>query len=249
MDVDNITAAAACVIIIATVAEIMRQTRNRHRRVWVSDLLSSRNERGAVNNLLPQLEERRKEQQPPNELVPGPRSRVRGTYSNYMRMDEQCFDRLLNLVRPLIQKEDTVMRLAITPEQRLAVTLRYLATGATFTDLYYNFRISVSSLTTIIPETCEAIYTVLKDSYIKTPTTQDKWLSIASRIYSKWQFPNCIGALDGKHVILQKPWHAGSYYHNYKGTESIVLMALCDADYKYDIIIIIFLKYATFVNN
>ena len=79
MDVDNITAAAACVIIIATVAEIMRQTRNRQRRVWVSDLLSSRNERGAVNNLLPQLEERREEQQPPNELVSGPRSRVRGT--------------------------------------------------------------------------------------------------------------------------------------------------------------------------
>ncbi|CAB1340548.1 unnamed protein product [Coregonus sp. 'balchen'] len=42
-----------------------------------------------------------------------------------------------------------------------------------------------------------------------------------------------LSALNGKHVILQAPKHSGSYYHNYKGRNSIVLlMSLVDADLK-----------------
>lgn len=94
-------------------------------------------------------------------------SRIRGTFTNYFRLDENLFQELLTKVTPLIQKENTQMRKAVTPAQRLAVTLRYLATGCSYTELHYNFRISVSLLTTLIPEVCEAIYSVLKDDYMK----------------------------------------------------------------------------------
>lgn len=49
----------------------------------------------------------------------------------------------------------------------------------------------------------------------------------------KWQFPHCIGALDGKHISFQALKKDGSFFYNYKGTHSIVLLALVDADCRF----------------
>lgn len=58
-------------------------------------------------------------------------------YKNYLRMDEGTYYHLLEMVRPLIEKQDTMMRRAISPHERLTATLRFLATGRSFEDLKY----------------------------------------------------------------------------------------------------------------
>uniref|UniRef100_A0A1X7UBR9 DDE Tnp4 domain-containing protein n=1 Tax=Amphimedon queenslandica TaxID=400682 RepID=A0A1X7UBR9_AMPQE len=65
------------------------------------------------------------------------------------------------------------------------------------------------------------------------PRTQSEWRQIVEQFNSRWNFPHCCGALDGKHVNIIPPANSGSYYYIYKQRFSIVLMALVDADYKF----------------
>lgn len=88
-------------------------------------------------------------------------------FRNYLHMDETTYRHLLNLVTPVIQRNDTVMKLSITPHERLTATLRFLATGRNYEDLKFSTCISKSALSNIIPETCDAIYKVLKQEYLK----------------------------------------------------------------------------------
>ncbi|XP_022173853.1 protein ANTAGONIST OF LIKE HETEROCHROMATIN PROTEIN 1-like [Myzus persicae] len=130
-------------------------------------------------------------------------------------MSSQSFFELHNLIKNDTKKEDTNMRRSISTEERLAVTLRYLATGCTLTELHYSFRIGVSTLSSIIREMCKAIWTNLRITYMPEPKQED-WLKIADTFLNVTNFPNCIGAIDGKHIRIVKPAHSGSLYYNYK---------------------------------
>ncbi|CAH1961646.1 unnamed protein product [Acanthoscelides obtectus] len=115
-------------------------------------------------------------------------------------------------------------------ELRLAITLRFLATGDSYRSLEYLTRVSASTISLLVPHVCQAVYSHLKPEYMKVPCTEDDWKKIADEFRNKWNFPNAIGAIDGKHIEIEAPPNAGSYYFNYKGTHSIVLLALADAE-------------------
>lgn len=73
----------------------------------------------------------------------------------------------------------------------------------------------------------------LKATYLKLPNTGDEWRQIASDFYSAWNFSMCLGALDGKRVLIAKPRNSGSEYYGYKGHFSMIMLALGDANYKF----------------
>ncbi len=47
------------------------------------------------------------------------------------------------------------------------------------------------------------------------PTLTD-WKVIEAGFQNRWQYPNCIGVADGKHIQIQAPSKSGSTYYNYK---------------------------------
>ena len=100
------------------------------------------------------------------------------------------------------------------------------------TTIHFSYRISHASVREMIFETCKALWQELSKR-VMVPPDEARWLQIADGFDAKWQFPNCIGAVDGKHVDIQAPPHSGSLYFNHLGSFSIVLMALVDADYRF----------------
>ena len=84
----------------------------------------------------------------------------------------------------------------------------------------------------IVKWTCSIIWQVQSPIELKEPDEED-WKRIERKSATRWNFPNCCGALDDKHVVIQSPARSGSLYYNYKGTFSLVLMALVDANYRF----------------
>nr|CAI5829194.1 unnamed protein product [Callosobruchus analis] len=136
-------------------------------------------------------------------------------FRNYLRMDNDAF------------KE------AISAEERLTITLRYLATDNSYEDLKFSTAISPQCIGKIVPETSWAIYETLKQEYLQLPSSPEEWKKVACDFKNKWQFENCLGAMDGKHILIKKPSNSGSYYFNYKGTFSVVLFAIVNANYEF----------------
>ena len=140
---------------------------------------------------------------------------------------------MINKVGPLITKQTTNLRLPISPEEKLAITLRYLATRETFQSLMYQFRVHRATIAKFIPEVCKAIYNCLKDEYLKVPSSVEEWETVANKTFDRWHFPNAFAEADGKHIALFHPNGSGTEFYNYKGFYSVVLLAIVDYDYKF----------------
>lgn len=104
-----------------------------------------------------------------------------------------------------------------------------MSTGTNFTALHFDFHIGKTSINRIVRETCQMLWSVLQETEMPQPT-KETWLQISDVFYTKTNFPNCLGAIDGKHIRCKNPNNAGSLYFNYKKYFSIVLMAAVDAN-------------------
>ena len=88
----------------------------RQRKVWVKGWIREREMKGAYNVLLCDVS-----------LLTD-----REDYRRFMRMNSETFHELLGKIRPYIEGKTTVMRKPVSAEEKLAVTLRFLATGESY---------------------------------------------------------------------------------------------------------------------
>lgn len=107
-----------------------------------------------------------------------------------------------------------------------------MITGCTIRTLWSSFRLEESTIRLIIRDVCIAIIKNMKNVFMRTPTTEE-WENIARGFNNTWNFPNCIGAIDGKHINIIAPANSGSQYFNYKKHFSIFLLAVVDDKYKF----------------
>ena len=99
--------------------------------------------------------------------------------------------------------------------------------------LSFEFRMGKSTVCGIIKDLCEALWNALSPEYVKMPSNEREWLSVNVQYEKMWIFPNCIGTINGKHVVIQAPKCVGSSHFNYKGAHSIALLAVCDTHYRF----------------
>ncbi|GFU51348.1 DDE Tnp4 domain-containing protein [Trichonephila clavipes] len=120
-------------------------------------------------------------------------------FRQYFRLTPVLFDYVLNNIRDeLTSKPYNRHKKPICPEEKLCILVRHLATGESFRSLAFQYRVSHSWISVILREVVEAIIKRMFHVVLPTPT-MGQFQKVAQQYSTKWNFPNCIGAIDGKH--------------------------------------------------
>ncbi|KAK4884078.1 hypothetical protein RN001_000349 [Aquatica leii] len=188
------------------------EDRNNSNRVWVHNINKKRENLGEFYRLV-------------SELRRDPKR-----FHMYFRMTMERFDYLHQLIKNDIKKINTQFCRAITSVEKLAVCLRFLATGNSFRSIAFSCRLGFSTMREIVKDVCDVIWKRL-GPIAMPPPTQETWKKTSTRFKEMWHFPNCIGGIHGKPIDIQCPINAGSNFYNYNGCHLVVLLAIVDADY------------------
>ncbi len=60
----------------------------------------------------------------------------------------------------------------------------------------------MAAIAIFVPKVLSALYLYLKERYLKFPQNREDWIKIALEFEDRWQFPNYLGALDGKQIHI-----------------------------------------------
>jgi len=74
----------------------------------------------------------------------------------------------------IISKKDTAFRKAISIQERLTLTPRFLASDDSYVSLLYLFKISKQAISCIVPEVCESLVEKLND-YLQVRQYYNLW--------------------------------------------------------------------------
>ena len=99
---------------------------------------------------------------------------VSAAFRNFVRMDPEIFRELLLRLGPILAENDTYYRKALDPSLKLAITLRYLATGDSYRKLMYGFRVAHYTISLVVHDVCQAIIEEYAEEALACPTTPEE---------------------------------------------------------------------------
>ncbi|XP_016972800.1 protein ALP1-like [Drosophila rhopaloa] len=214
-NVKLVVAMAACIVALE---EESAQKKRPRRKYWVSPYLQERSNKGRHSSDFQNL------------------LKTPSMFFENFHMSEKSFNTLFGMVEEYLIPKRNTRPDAIPIKAKLAIVLEFLASGDQQRHVGATYRISKQHFGKIILQVSIAIWTALQKELPKWTTgNMLKW---ARGFDDEWSFPNCIGAVGGKHVAIKAPPNSKSLFHNYKGFHSVVLMAICDAHYRFTYIVV-----------
>lgn len=106
---------------------------------------------------------------------------------------------------------------SLSAEERMLVTLRYLATGPILQVVGDFAGIDKSTASRAIYKVVSSIAQLHRE-LIKMPETQDELEIVKQQFYAISRFPRCIGAIDCTHIRIQSPGgNNAEIFRNRKG--------------------------------
>ncbi|KAJ8934209.1 hypothetical protein NQ318_021634 [Aromia moschata] len=191
-----------------------RKKRKRQRRFWVDPWGAERLKKGMFYSLYRVLR---------NDGL---------KFREHFGMSRESFDELLSVIKADISGKDTVMRRCVPAEEKLALALRKKVIldknavqvsghGMFYDKLHEEFRLGISTISSLIHQVCRAIATIMTFRCIPIPDGEC-WLQISEQFERILNFPNCLGAIGRSHIAWVKFRSAGS----------LVLTATCDVNYR-----------------
>ena len=147
------------------------------------------------------------------------------------RLSRDNVYRLCHELRPFLTKKKSNFRIPLSVELQVAVTLYYLSDESHYRKISNAFGIGKSTTSVIIRQTTFVIAYILGPKYIKMPSTKEDVRDSVEKVFLKFGFPQCLGAIDGTHIDIRQPEENSVDYINRKSRYSINAQASCD--YKY----------------
>ena len=120
---DTIVEAAA---IVACIAGFLLLCRRKERENWCDPFLEHK-DLSEYHIVMQQLRE----------------NNDRRRFKKFIRVSPEMFDNIVRRVGPRIERKNTNFRPAIPVEQRVAIALRFVATGDCYQQLEYHFRVII----------------------------------------------------------------------------------------------------------
>ena len=100
----------------------------------------------------------------------------------------------------------------ILPEEKVAITLKFLATGEIFYSLMYQYWVHRLTVGEFLPVVCNTIYHCLKDKYLNIASTSEERESIEEETNNRWLFSSAFIAAEGKLIVLFYQSGSGSEF-------------------------------------